>query len=246
MNKHLIISILVFTFLALTVIVVSELLAVLFIGKSVPAPKIPREPITIGKGSALTYVVMGDSTSIAQGSDYESGYALASARHVAKNHTVTFINTGISGATTKTVLEAQLEKAMSYKPDLVLLAVGANDTTHFTSATSLKDSAQSIIDGLRSVNPNVRIVMTRSPAMDSVTRFPFISKWVMALRTKQVNKALGAIITKNDLTLAPIAEKTREPFMKDPTLTAQDHFHPNARGYALWIPVVNAALDKAL
>lgn len=231
---------------AIIIIFIAELLFVLFSGSAVPAPIIPRDPLSLGSGKPLTYVVMGDSTSISQGSNYDKGYALASARHLALHYKVTFVNTGISGATTKTVLDDQLKKAVSYKPDVVLVAVGANDATKFTGSNSVKDSAQKIIDGLKQVNPNVHIIMTRSPAMDSVTRFPFISKWVMGLRTKQVNAAFATIIEKNHVTLAPIAEKTRAAFLADPSLTAPDKFHPNARGYALWTPVIIGAVDEAL
>ena len=215
-------------------------------GKPVDAPKIPRAPITIGSGPKLTYVVMGDSTSIGQGTDYDQSYALNSAVHLAEKYQVTFVNVGISGATAKSVLEEQLAKAASYKPDLVLIGVGANDTTHFTGGKSIQTSMQKIIDGLKAANTDVKIVVTRSPALDSVPRFPWPSKQLMGLRTHQVNKAFQSIIEKNSLTLAPIAEKTRDAFLADPTLLAQDKFHPNSRGYALWIPIVNDALDRAL
>ena len=45
---------------------------------------------------------------------------------------------------------------------------------------------------------------------------------------------------------APIAERTGPSFRKDRTLFAADRFHPNARGYALWIAVINDALDAAI
>ncbi len=228
------------------VFVVAELVYIATNGDPVPAPAIDRSVRTLGSGPKLTYVVMGDSTTISQGSDYEDGYAVSSSKHLAEKYTVSFSNVGISGATSQSVLEEQLKKAVERKPDLVLLGVGANDTTHFTSAKSIKGSLQQIIDSLREANPEVRIIMTRSPAMDSVTRFPWGAKQFMALRTRQVNKAFAEIIEKNSLTLAPIAEKTRDAFIADPTLTAADNFHPNARGYALWKPVINDALDEAL
>lgn len=228
------------------VFIVIELLIIGFNGTPVAAPAIPRDPVQFGTGPKLKYVIMGDSTAIGQGTDYESSFALASARHLAKSHTVNFVNVGISGAATKGVQKDQLNTAISYEPDLVLLAVGANDATHFHNGGAIQAALQAIIDGLRAANCNVRIVVTRSPAMDSVTRFPWPVKQLMGLRTSQVNKAFEPLIAKNGLTLAPIAEKTREPFLKDPSLLSKDKFHPNDRGYALWIPVVNEALDKAL
>ncbi|MEO5498919.1 MAG: SGNH/GDSL hydrolase family protein [Candidatus Saccharimonadales bacterium] len=228
------------------VFVIAELVYIATNGDPVPAPEIDRSVRTSGSGPKLTYVVMGDSTTISQGSDYEDGYAVSSAEHLAQTYTVSFSNVGISGATSQSVVDEQLADAIERKPDLVLLGVGANDTTHFTSGKSIQSSLQHIIDSLHEANPEVRIVVTRSPAMDSVTRFPWGAKQFMALRTRQVNKAFAEIIEKNNLTLAPIAEKTRDAFIADPTLTAVDNFHPNARGYALWKPVIDDALDEAL
>ncbi len=233
-------------FLALVIFIVAELLIIKYNGSPVPAPDIPRGPEVLGSGPALTYVVMGDSTSIGQGADYNDSYALASARKLAAGHRVKFVNVGISGATAKSVLDIQLPKAVKYKPDIVLLAVGANDATHFTSGKSIQQSLQRIIDGLKQANCNVRIVVTGSPAMDSTARFPWPAKQLMGLRTKQVNAAFAPIIRENGLTLAPIAAKTRAAFLADPTLLAADKFHPDDRGYALWIPVINQALDQAL
>lgn len=231
---------------AAVVFAAAEVLYIKYNGTPVAAPTIPRGPQTLGSGSKLTYVVMGDSTTVAQGADYGDGYPLASARHLAEKYEVTFVNTGISGATAESTLQQQLSDAMQYKPDLVLLAVGANDTTHFTKGLTIQKSIQSIVDGLKASNPDVKIVVTRSPALDSVSRFPFGAKQLMQLRTKQVNKAFEPLIAKNNLILAPIAEQTRDAFLADPTLTAEDKFHPNARGYALWTPVINRAIDEAL
>ena len=245
MRKKIIIIILSLV-LAFILFLIIEFVYISNNGTPVAAPDIPRQAQTLGSGPTLTYVVMGDSTSIGQGAQYKNSYAVASFHHLSQKYTVKFVNVGISGATAKSVLVEQLAKAQSYKPDLVLLAVGANDSTHLTSGKSIENSLQQIIDGLKKANPDVKIVTTRSPAMDSVTRFPIGAKQFMGLRYHQVNKAFAKIIAKNNLTLAPIAEKTRAAFIADPTLTASDNFHPNDRGYALWIPVVNGALDQAL
>lgn len=232
--------------LALVFFILAEFLVAKYNGPSVPAPNIPRGPETLGSGPALTYVVMGDSTSIGQGTDYSHSYALASAKYLAANHRVKFINVGISGATAKSVLEQQLNQAMKYKPDIVLLAVGANDAKRFTGGGSIQKSIQRIVDGLKQSNCKVRIVVTGSPAMDASTRFPWPLKQFMRLRTAQVNHAFAPIIKRDGLTFAPVASKTRAAFLADPTLLAADKFHPDARGYALWIPVINQALDQAL
>ena len=245
-TRHPIFSLIVSILLVLVLFIVAELLIIKYNGTPVPAPTIPRTPQLLGSGPSLTYVVMGDSTSIGQGTDYQHSYALASAEYLASEHRVTFVNVGVSGATIKDVLDSQLAKAVTFKPSVVLLGVGANDATHFTSGKSIQNSLQRIVDGLRNANCNVHIVVTGSPAMDSVNRFPWPVRQLMGLRTRQVNNAFAPIIRKSNLTLAPIALKTRDTFIADPTLLASDKFHPNARGYALWIPVINQALGTAL
>lgn len=223
-----------------------EILIIKYNGIYVPAPTIPREPQLLGVGAPLTFVVMGDSTSIGQGTDYDNSYAMASATHLAKTYEVTLINTGISGAKVRDVIDTQLDQATINKPDVVLLGVGANDTTHFTGLADLRTSLQHIVDELRQSNPDVHIIITRSPAMDAVSRFPWVSKQLLRFQTMRVNSAFDEIIAKNNLTPALIAEKTREAFLADPSLTAADKFHPNARGYALWTPVITDAIDTAL
>lgn len=224
---------------------IAELLFIRFYGSPVPVPEIPRQK-TFGTGKPLTFVVMGDSTAVGQGSAYDDGIAVRSARHLAQSREVRLINTGVSGATAKTVLAGQLAEAMRYHPDVVLLAVGANDATHFTRSAAMRADSQAIIEGLKNANPAVRIVVTGSPAMDAVDRFPAMSKLLMRLRTNQVNAVFTQLIAQNQLVLAPVAEGTRQAFLADPTLTADDNFHPNARGYALWIPIINKALDTAM
>lgn len=234
------------TVLLVIIIMVVEVLYIRYTGTTVPAPSIPRKVQTFGQGKPLRYLVMGDSTSISQGGAYENGFAVQSARHLAERYQVTLLNTGISGATARTVREMQLEKSVTYKPDVVLLAVGANDVTHRTDLAAVKADLQAIVDELRKTNPSVIIVFTRSPAVDAVSRFPVGAKQLVRHQVDRFNRSLEPFIARNNLVLAPIAEKTRQAFIDDPSLLAADKFHPNDRGYALWTPVITKALDSAL
>ena len=243
--KHYITLIIVVLAVVFTLFILVEFLIIRFNGSPVAVPVIDRNVKQLGTGPSLSYAIMGDSTSVSQGSDYKDGFATASIVHLSKRFAVRSINTGISGATSEEVRKDQLKKVLNFNPDIVLLAVGANDATHFVPGNKVQESVQSIIDELRRVNPKVKIIVTSSPAMDSVSRFPIGAKQLMGLRTKQVNKVFSTLISKNNLISAPIAERTRDAFIADPSLTAVDKFPPNKRGYALWIPVINEAMDHA-
>lgn len=230
----------------LIVFIIVQVLIIVFNGSKVAVPDIPRDVQVSGSGEPLSYAVMGDSTAISQGSDYKDGFVVASIAHLSTKFKVTSINTAISGATTEEVRNDQLAQVLRFRPDVVLLSAGANDVTHFTRLEVTRESVQYIIDELKKVNSKVQVIVTGSPAVDSVTRFPNGAKQLVGLRTRQVNAVFEKLIVKNNLIHAPIAEKTRDAFIADPTLTASDKFHPNARGYALWIPVINAALDELM
>lgn len=230
---------------AIIAFILVEALIVIVNGRSVACP--PLQPTqTIGTGKKLTYVILGDSTSASQGSDYADGFVTASGQRLARTFTVKIVNFSIPGATVYDVEARQLDQALKLKPDIVLISAGANDVTHFTRRRAVEASLQRIIDELKKNDPATQIIVTGSPAVDSVSRFPWGARELMGLRTRQMNTVFDQLIKKNGLIHAPIAKETRDAFLADPTLTASDKFHPNARGYALWIPVINAAIDKAI
>ena len=246
-RKHMIL----YTVLALLgvviLVVVTNLVIIARNGSVVAVPEIPRGETTVGQGKPLNYVILGDSTAVGQGGDYQKGIAVQTAAHIAsKGRSVTYQNFAVSGARVSDVLTKQLSGAVELKPDVVLISVGANDLTHFTSLGSIKKDMQSIISELRQVNPDCVIVITGTPQMGTVLRFPQPAKYFAKIRTAQMNSMFGQLATQNNLVFARIADKTGATFGRNPNLFAPDKFHPNNDGYAVWIPFLNEAIDSAL
>jgi acyl-CoA thioesterase-1 len=230
--------------LAVAVLIV-ELLIIKYNGTPVPAPVTPRGAETYGSGTPLQYVVMGDSTSVGQGGDYDQGFARATARHLGRSHLVTFHNVGVSGARSADVAQKQLSAAVALKPDVVLIAIGANDVTHFTSTSVVRRSLQQTIDGLKRSNPDVKIVFTGSPQMGSVPRFPQPLRYIAKVRTARINTVIAQFSQQKNITFAQLAVRTGPTFAQHPELFAQDKFHPATAGYTIWIPVLEQAIDIA-
>jgi acyl-CoA thioesterase-1 len=206
-----------------------------------------REPVRFGgTGRPLVYVVMGDSTAAGRGGDYDQGIAVQTTRFLARKQPVEMVNLGISGAVIADVVRDQLPQAEQLKPDVVLLAVGANDATHFTSAQSLRANLTKTLNGFLRANPHVRIVLTGSPDVGTVPRFAEPLRWLAGVRTDQVNAVMKPIAHTYGAVWAPIARETGPLFAHDHSLFAPDKFHPNDRGYATWIPILDAALDRAM
>lgn len=223
-----------------------QLLYIQYNGTSVPAPRIPRTTEVCGSsGPIVRYAVLGDSTSIGQGAPYEQAIARQTARKLAQTHRVELTNYGVSGARVADVLRTQVTTAAASKPDLVLIAVGANDVTHYTALDSVEHGMTAIIGQLQAANPRVKIVLTGSPAMGSVARFAPPTKWFMGKRVQQVNAVMRQVAYAQHVTLVPLAEKTGPTFNRKPTLFAQDKFHPNAAGYAVWLPVIEQGIAES-
>ena len=197
-------------------------------------------------GPRLAYVVLGDSTAAGQGAPYEDGIAVLTARELAKTRTVMLSNFAVSGARTRDILTVQLPAAERARPDLVLISVGANDVTHLTTIRSVRTSIVQIIRRLRVTNPSVVIVMTGSPDMGAPPRVPGVLRPIAAWQTRRVNRMYKSVAMANEVTFAPIAAATGQLFRQDHSLFADDRFHPNERGYATWLPVLDRALDDAL
>ena len=214
-------------------------------GPEVPYRPPSPEPRTLGSGPSLAYVVLGDSTAAGQGAPYDHGIALATARHLASANRVTLTNLAVSGARMRDVELRQVPAAVRRRPDIVLIAAGANDVTGLTPARTVTRSLDAAVRRLRSTNPEVDIVVTAAPDMGSIPRLAQPLRIVAGWRTRQLNAAIEDLASRRDLVLAPIARKTGPAFRRDANLFAVDRFHPNARGYATWIPVLTEALDAA-
>ncbi len=215
-------------------------------GAPVLAPTIPRDTEQFGSGvSKLNYVVMGDSTAIGQGADYSHGIARHTAMVLAATHrSVALTNVGVSGARVADVLHTQVAKAIALRPDVILLAIGANDVTHLTSQSSIERNLSSILSKLKSANPRLQVVLTGSPAMGSVPRFAKPTQWLARLEEHRVNHTIMLVAKAQDVIMVPLARATEATFLQHPEYFASDNFHPNASGYAVWFPVIDAGLGR--
>ncbi len=118
--------------------------------------------------------------------------------------------------------------------------------TGLTRVAEVTRSLDAVVRRLRGANPTVAIVVTGAPDMGAIPRLAQPLRALAGWRTDRVNSGIGDLVQRRGLVLAPIAARTGPAFRSDRGLFARDRFHPDARGYATWVPVLNAALDAAL
>ncbi len=216
-------------------------------GKSESFTNPNRQPVVYGQGpKEIKYLVMGDSTAAGRGGNYQAGIAVASAQYLAKDARVTLLNLATSGGRTSDVLAEQMPLAQNFQPDMVLIAVGANDVTHLTARSDLQRYLKDITEQLVAINCNVKIVLTGAADMGAIPRFAQPLRSLAGWRTTQLNQVFQRIVLQDKLTFAPIAEEIGPEFRRRPELFAADRFHPNNQGYDLWSSVITKALDQAM
>jgi lysophospholipase L1-like esterase len=203
---------------------------------------LPTTPVldvrgTFGRADAepLSFVVLGDSTAAGVGAgEVENAYPVLLASRLAEEHDrrVTLTSLGVSGARVGTVLTDQVPLVAAERPDLVFVAVGANDVTHLTSLDKVHLEMSLLIDALQSTGAVV--VVAGPPDMRAAA-------WLEPLRSlagwrgRQVAEAIENAAVERGVPVVPLAREAAPYFAAHPEdAYGGDEFHPGPGGYAAW------------
>ena len=111
-------------------------------------------PVVLAKApvktvAALRYLAIGDSFTIGTGSSPAEAFpARIAARMKERGRAVELKNLGVNGYTTQDVLDEELPVVRGFKPDVVTLAVGANDLVRGSSLEKYRSQLKRIFSEL--------------------------------------------------------------------------------------------------
>ena len=197
-------------------------------------------------GRPLRFVVLGDSTAAGLGaSGPEHAYATVLSRRLADDGwDVELSSYGISGARVKDVLEEQVPLALRAAPDLVFVAIGANDVTHVTPLAEVERDMQGVVDRL--LASGTALAVAGPPDMRAAA-------WLEPLRSlagrrgRQVAAVIGTVAADRRVPVVPLAELAGPYFASNPVdAYGGDDFHPGDGGYRAWAEAIYPALVEAL
>jgi acyl-CoA thioesterase-1 len=175
------------------------------------------------KEGELLYVVVGDSTAQGIGASKPNrGYVQIVADRLAAEtgRTVRTINLSVAGARLRDALAIQVPKLAGLKPDLLTVAIGANDVASFT-----KKRFTAEVDELFAQLPNTAIVADL-PCFHIPQRERIVAV---------ANRILRATAERHGLGVVPLHAVTkRQGIVRAVYQAAGDLFHPNDRGYVVW------------
>jgi lysophospholipase L1-like esterase len=171
----------------------------------------------------LLYVSIGDSAAQGIGASTPArGYVGLLAQHVRRTtgRTVRVINLSVSGATVGLAVRDQLPRFAKLKPDVVTVAIGANDIARWDAAE---------------FESGIRRLFATLPLFAIVADLPCFHFPQNERKVAEANRILREVAAEHQLTVVPLHATTkRQGFRSVATQFANDLFHPNDRGYRIW------------
>lgn len=183
----------------------------------------------------LLYVAIGDSAAQGIGASAPSrGYVGIVADYIrqATGRTVRVVNLSVSGATVALAVRDQLPRLRKLKPDVVTVAIGANDIALWDAAV---------------FEVGIREILAAVPEHALVADLPCFHFPHNERKVAEANRILREVAAEHRLTVVPLHATTeRQGWRSIATQFANDMFHPNDRGYRVWAQAFLPALGADL
>jgi acyl-CoA thioesterase I len=183
----------------------------------------------------LLYVAIGDSAAQGIGaSSPDRSYVgvLADEIRAVTGRTVRVVNLSVSGATVELAVQDQLPRFVKLRPDIVTVAIGANDIARWDPAAFER---------------GIRTIFEALPPHALVANLPFFYFPHNERKVAVANRIVRRVAAEHGLTVVPLHTATRHqgvPGML--TQFAIDMFHPNDHGYRVWADAFAPSLAAQL
>lgn len=209
-----------------------------------PLPNPNFKNYQIGNKAAsevFKYVALGDSLTAGIGViSPEQTLPYLVAKSLPKQNII-LNNLGAPQSTTLTVLNSQINPALSVNPDLVTIFIGMNDLHNLQNPENFKTNYQQIISKLRAKS-QAKIVLITLPYLGSPKTLLPPYNFLMDWRTQQFNEVIKKLGEKSDLQIIDLYTPTKNQMQKDISMYSFDGFHPSEKGYKLWSEIINSEL----
>jgi lysophospholipase L1-like esterase len=211
------------------------------------SPTFPQQNpgvILLGNGQEkIKVAVIGDSTAAGQGANsFNDNFSL---KYLSKldnqKYNFEYQNFAISGSRVQDVIDMQIAGLVEFKPDLVLVSIGANDIVTTISDQDYRSQLQQLSTKL--ANLGVKIIWLNIPDfITSPVLLPPLNTF-LSQRTKHFNQILESTIKDNqNFVLVDVYNNAREDF-RDPRnmCFGDDGYHPSSQGYEVWSKLIYTA-----
>lgn len=186
-----------------------------------------------GGARTVRYLALGDSFTIGTGGPPDMSFPSQLKRVLLKRGLdVRLENVAVNGYSTRELLDEELEALPRFKPDVVTLAIGANDIVRHDDEAEYRKNLKRIFKAIAAVKPQKVLVLpqpdwSQSPVAAGFGEPAAIRRRIEAHNTILAEEAKLAGATYVDL-FAQFIEQAKAG------LIAPDGLHPNAKAYTAW------------
>ncbi|WP_205473955.1 SGNH/GDSL hydrolase family protein [Nocardioides sp. SYSU D00038] len=140
-------------------------------------------------------------------------------------------------------LAGQVDRAVTWPPDLVVVVIGANDLTHLEPVEQAVAALGAAVRRLR--RAGAEVVVAPAPDLSMVPHVPAVLRDVVRATSDAFRERQVAAVTAAGGHVADADHRTSAAFAVDSTLFSADRFHPSSKGYAVIADSVLPALVEA-
>ena len=209
-----------------------------------PGASGPVEGELPGSGPPLRLLVLGESTVDGIGAETHDEALtgrLAQALAVHRGRGVRWRAVGRSGANARVVHEQLLDTACAAPADLVVIALGVNDTIELHSAARYRRDLLRLVVALRRGLGPVPVVLAGVPPMSRFPNLPQPLRTLLAGRSRALDRGARSLAAVPGVLHVPVPEAVMSP-----ESFAADRFHPGPAAYLAWgRQLAEAAADLA-
>ncbi|HEY6232394.1 MAG TPA: SGNH/GDSL hydrolase family protein [Pyrinomonadaceae bacterium] len=203
----------------------------------------PLEGAVGGEGTPLKLITVGESTVAGVGArTHETALTgqLAFALSRETKRPVAWSVVARSGINARNCRLELAPKLKGISADVVMIALGVNDTIELHSARRWANDVEKLIEAVRDQSGDVLVLLSGVPPLNAFPALPQPLSSVLGARSAALEKATVQLAKR-------LPRVVHVPFAigKDcEELFCADGFHPSERGYALWAEQLAAAFAK--
>jgi len=195
----------------------------------------------------ITYVALGDSTGAGFGVAAGTSYVTrVFTRLQQRDPAARLINLASNGATSQTVRDSQVDRAIGVGPTVCSLFIGGNDVWRGIEPTRFARNLAAIAERLDRARCPVVLGtlpnLSHAPAASLAERFLGISRAQIEGRIEAFNDRVRRLAMDHSYALVDLFGAAR--LDQHPEYFSDDGFHPSADGHAAWFETMWPAFAR--
>jgi lysophospholipase L1-like esterase len=200
--------------------------------------------IVAGVGEPLRLIALGESTVAGMGARTHE-HALAGQLALALNREtqrpIEWLVVARSGINARQTSAELVPKLAGHRADVVMIALGVNDSIEFHSARRWTADVEKLIDDVRTAVGDALVLLSGVPPLDYFPALPQPLSFVLGARSAALELASIELVRRLTRVVYVPFRIERE---RCDELFCADGFHPSELGYSEWAKELAAAFAK--